>query len=279
MFLCYSVFHHLMATYHCCWKLSSNLFVCFLQAVYHRPSLSSVVLLLPLLHLMNQFEEGAFGCGRVPVHWPTQELELLDHTVPVLWLQNKRTNRTLNTPQNQTKCTYIKRTPKVNQTHVYQTHPKLWEEEEKKSEGRRRRWEEEEWQGRMSWRKKRKEKKRKGKGERREEMSGRAESERRKEKHFPPHTNQDWRETRRDDSGTILHWNKKKVYTGPNLYEIRIIYNINFLLRDKSHFYSGYIFCCVMFSIRQGPDGVKESGAGGVKTNAPWPCYRSWRYD
>lgn len=25
--LCYSVFHHLMATYHCCWKLSSNLFV------------------------------------------------------------------------------------------------------------------------------------------------------------------------------------------------------------------------------------------------------------
>lgn len=205
--LCYSVFHHLMATYHCCWKLSSNLFVCFLQAVYHRPSLSSVVLLLPLLHLMNQFEEGAFGCGRVPVHWPTQELELLDHTVPVLWLQNKGTNRTLNTPQNQTKCTYIKRTPKINQTHVYQTHPKLWEEEEKKSEGRRRRWEEEEWQGRMSRRKKRKEKKRKGKGERREEMSGRAESERRKEKHFPPHTNQDWRETRRDDSGTILHWN------------------------------------------------------------------------
>ena len=57
-----------------------------LQAVDHGASLPAVVLLLPFVHLVNQFEEGALGDRCVPVHRPAQELELLHHAVPVLWL-------------------------------------------------------------------------------------------------------------------------------------------------------------------------------------------------
>lgn len=57
------------------------------QAVDHGASLAAVVLLLPLVHLSDQLEEGALGHGRVPVHGPAQELELLHHPVAVLRLQ------------------------------------------------------------------------------------------------------------------------------------------------------------------------------------------------
>lgn len=53
-------------------------------AVDHGASLPAIVLLLPFVHLMNQFEEGTLRHWRVPVHGPAQELELLHHTVPVL---------------------------------------------------------------------------------------------------------------------------------------------------------------------------------------------------
>ena len=57
-----------------------------LQAVHHGASLSSIVLLLPLVHLPDELEEGALGDGRVSVHGPAQELELLHHAVPILGL-------------------------------------------------------------------------------------------------------------------------------------------------------------------------------------------------
>lgn len=49
-------------------------------------SLSAVVLLLPLVHLPDELEEGALGHGRVSVHGPAQELELLHHPVAILRL-------------------------------------------------------------------------------------------------------------------------------------------------------------------------------------------------
>lgn len=57
-----------------------------LQTVDHCASLSPVVLLLPLVHLSDELEEGALGHGRVSVHGPAQELELLHHPVAVLGL-------------------------------------------------------------------------------------------------------------------------------------------------------------------------------------------------
>ena len=59
-----------------------------LQAVDHGASLPSVILFLPFVHLVDEFEEGALGDGRVAVHRPAQELELLHHAVPVLWLED-----------------------------------------------------------------------------------------------------------------------------------------------------------------------------------------------
>lgn len=59
------------------------------QTVDHSAPLSPIVLLLPLVHLSNELEEGAFGHGRVSVHGPTQELELLHHPVAVLRLEGK----------------------------------------------------------------------------------------------------------------------------------------------------------------------------------------------
>lgn len=53
----------------------------------HSASLSPVILLLPFIHLSNELEEGAFGHGRVSVHGPTQELELLHHPVAILRLE------------------------------------------------------------------------------------------------------------------------------------------------------------------------------------------------
>lgn len=52
----------------------------------HGASLAPIILLLPLVHLPNELEEGAFGYGGVPVHGPAQELELLHHAVAVLRL-------------------------------------------------------------------------------------------------------------------------------------------------------------------------------------------------
>lgn len=67
-------------------------FVCFqrvfLQAVDHGAALPAVILLLPFVHLVDELEEGALGHGRVPVHGPAQELELLHHAVPVLRLHD-----------------------------------------------------------------------------------------------------------------------------------------------------------------------------------------------
>ncbi len=59
------------------------------QAVHYGASLSSVVLLLPFVHLSDEFEEGAFGDGSVAVHRPAQKLELLHHPIPVLRLRHK----------------------------------------------------------------------------------------------------------------------------------------------------------------------------------------------
>lgn len=78
--------------------LSSVLcFGVFLQAVDHGASLPAVILLLPFVHLVNQFEEGALGDGCVPVHRPAQELELLHHAVPVLRLGGRSEDRGVKT--------------------------------------------------------------------------------------------------------------------------------------------------------------------------------------
>ena len=61
------------------------------QTVHYSASLSSVVLLLPLVHLSDEFEEGALGHGCVAVHGPAQELELLHHPIAVLRLHSKHT--------------------------------------------------------------------------------------------------------------------------------------------------------------------------------------------
>lgn len=60
-----------------------------LQAVDDGASLAAVVLLLPFVHLVHELEEGALGDGRVAVHRPAQELELLHHAVPVLRLETQ----------------------------------------------------------------------------------------------------------------------------------------------------------------------------------------------
>lgn len=57
-----------------------------IQAVDDGASLPSVVLLLPLVHLVDKLQEGALGDGRIAVHGPAQELELLHHPVAVLRL-------------------------------------------------------------------------------------------------------------------------------------------------------------------------------------------------
>lgn len=62
----------------------------YLQTVHDGASLSSVILLLPLVHLADELEEGALGDGGIAVHGPAQELELLHHTVPVLRLERER---------------------------------------------------------------------------------------------------------------------------------------------------------------------------------------------
>lgn len=63
------------------------------QAVDDGASLPSVVLLLPLVHLVDELQEGALGYGCIAVHGPAQELELLHHPVAVLRLGN--TGRTV----------------------------------------------------------------------------------------------------------------------------------------------------------------------------------------
>lgn len=54
-------------------------------------SLSLLSLTLPLVHLQDQFEEGAFGGGDLPVPRPPQVLELTDHQVAFLWLRDQKT--------------------------------------------------------------------------------------------------------------------------------------------------------------------------------------------
>lgn len=53
-------------------------------------SFSAIILFLPFVYLMNQFEEGAFGNGCVSIHGPAQELELLHHSVPILRLEGEK---------------------------------------------------------------------------------------------------------------------------------------------------------------------------------------------
>lgn len=55
-----------------------------IQAVHNRAAFTAVVLLLPLVHLANELQEGALGHRCVPVHWPAQELELLHHPISIL---------------------------------------------------------------------------------------------------------------------------------------------------------------------------------------------------
>lgn len=54
--------------------------------MHNDASLSPVILLLPLLHLADELQEGAFRNGSVSVHGPPQELELLHHPITVLGL-------------------------------------------------------------------------------------------------------------------------------------------------------------------------------------------------
>lgn len=60
-----------------------------LQAVHNCAAFTAVVFLLPLVHLANELQERALGHRRVPIHWPTQELELLHHPISVLGLKNQ----------------------------------------------------------------------------------------------------------------------------------------------------------------------------------------------
>lgn len=62
----------------------------YLQAVYDRAAFPAVVFLLPLVHLADELQEGTLGHGRVPVHRPAQELELLNHPMPILGLQREK---------------------------------------------------------------------------------------------------------------------------------------------------------------------------------------------
>lgn len=57
------------------------------QAVDHRASIASVILLLPLGQSSDQLQDGAFGQWCVSVRWPTNELEMLDQPVAVLRLE------------------------------------------------------------------------------------------------------------------------------------------------------------------------------------------------
>lgn len=57
------------------------------QAVDHRASISSVILLLPLGQSSDQLQDGAFGQRRISVRWPTNELEMLDQPVAILRLE------------------------------------------------------------------------------------------------------------------------------------------------------------------------------------------------
>lgn len=60
-----------------------------LQAVYNSAAFSTVVFLLPLVHLADELQEGALGHWRVSVHRPAQELELLHHPISVLGLDSQ----------------------------------------------------------------------------------------------------------------------------------------------------------------------------------------------
>ena len=62
------------------------------QAVHDRASLPAVVLLLPLVHLADELQEGALGHRRVPVHRPAQELELLSTCALETMLCNERSH-------------------------------------------------------------------------------------------------------------------------------------------------------------------------------------------
>lgn len=55
-----------------------------IQAMHHCAAFSAVVLLLPLVHLADELQEGTLGHRCVPVHRPAQELELLDHPMSIL---------------------------------------------------------------------------------------------------------------------------------------------------------------------------------------------------
>lgn len=58
--------------------------------MYDCAAFPAVVFLLPLVYLTDELQEGALGHGRVPVHRPAQELELLNHPMPILGLRRER---------------------------------------------------------------------------------------------------------------------------------------------------------------------------------------------
>ena len=58
------------------------------QAVHNGPALPLLALALPLVHLEEEFEEGALGGGDVSVARPAQVLELTHHQVPLLGLEH-----------------------------------------------------------------------------------------------------------------------------------------------------------------------------------------------
>lgn len=85
-----SPFHTSFKTYHKCYDsgIPPLPLVCsqYLQTMYNCASFPPVVLLLPLLHLADELQEGALGNWRVSVHGPSQELELLHHPIAILGL-------------------------------------------------------------------------------------------------------------------------------------------------------------------------------------------------
>lgn len=61
----------------------------YLQAVHDCAAFTTVVFFLPLVHLADELQEGPLGHRCVPVHWPAQELELLNHAMSILGLQRE----------------------------------------------------------------------------------------------------------------------------------------------------------------------------------------------
>lgn len=62
----------------------------YLQAMDHSSPISPIILLLPLLQPPDHLQEGALGRRYVSICWPTNVLQMLDNTVPILGLKEKK---------------------------------------------------------------------------------------------------------------------------------------------------------------------------------------------